>query len=279
MAVTQPTVKSMRQGTKLLLGKYSANKDAEPVPIAWTKATPNGDFIASFALDYLCADARERQFRENGTSYMNGGNPLYHLSNIHTFLNSNDDEWYSPTHEEDNAPTSDYRDVNGYGTTYSAHYGFLRHFEDYELASVWRQTVEINGIEVCSQFRLPLSTEIFGQTKFNLFKKGAVRAHPSLDMVNQKQRVTGIDSTAQYTPYLLADRNEHWSECMNIVDRTGCIYHSSPAQGCGIRPVCRIKLDAKVEEVEPGIYELLPFDFVPMRSVTNEEIREFLGLA
>lgn len=69
MAVTQPTVKSMRQGTKLLLGKYSANKDAEPVPIAWTKATPNGDFIASFALDYLCADARERQFRENGTSY------------------------------------------------------------------------------------------------------------------------------------------------------------------------------------------------------------------
>lgn len=173
----QPTVKSMRQGTKLLLGKYSVDKNAEPVPVAWTKATPNGDFIASCAVDYLCADAREHQLRENGTDYMDTGNPLYHLSNIHTFLNAAGDAWYMPMHDGDNAPTNNYRDVNGYGTTYTDHYGFLRHFEEYELASVLRQTVEVNGVDVCSLFRLPLSTEIFGDSKFNLFKKRFVPTH------------------------------------------------------------------------------------------------------
>lgn len=98
-------------------------------------------------------------------------------------------------------------------------------------------------------------------------------------MVTYKSRVTGISSEVQYVQYLLADRHDIRHEHMNIVDRTGYIYNNAPASPCGIRPVCKIKLDAKVEEVESGVYELLPYDFAPIRGVTSQEIRTFLGLA
>lgn len=266
----------MRQGTRLILGKYGVLKDAEPLPIEWTKATPNGDFIASKTVDFLCFDAREGHIRENGTTYMDSGNPLYHLSNIHTFLNSEDDAWYYPMHDGDNAPISDYTDVEGRGAAYADHYGFLRHFEDYELAAILPQTVCVDGrLEVTSRLRLPLSTEIFGENKFNLFKKKAVRAHPSGDLIANKWRQTGINSAEQYMPYFLA--SSHSIGAVGIVDRTGYITHSTAARGCGIRPVCRIRLDAKVEQVADGVYELLPTGMARF-GVTNEEIKEFLGL-
>lgn len=274
----QPTIKSLRQGSRVLIGKYSVDNLAEPVPISWTKATPNGDFIATHALDILCFDAREPVRRENGSTYMGAGNPKYLLSNIHSFLNSTEEAWYAPQHDNDNAPSNQYRDIDGYVGTYTDHFGFLHHFEEFELNCILPQTVMVGETEVTSKIRLPRLSDIVGDTKFNFFKKRGVRAHPSEDLIERKGNRTGYSDVVQYVPYFLADIHEHFNSTVNLLDRTGYIGYSQPSRAQGIRPVCRINPNAKVEEIAAGVYELIPFDVQPMAIGTTEEILEFLGL-
>lgn len=271
----QPTVKTMRQGSRLLLGKYSVDKNAEPVPVSWTKATPNGDFIASSAVDFLCFDAREPVIHANGAMTRNAGNPRYVLSNIHRFLNSEEVDWYIPAHEQDHAPSNRYSDIYGGFGTYTDHYGFLHYFEDFEIACLSLQTVHIGEDEVTSLIRLPTINDITGDSKFNLFKKKGIRVHPSEDIVQWK-RNTGYSRTEQFMPYFLADKR--LPESVNVVDRSGYVSHTQPCTPNGIRPICKIKLDARVEEIGSGVYELLPFDAVPMEAVSSKELFEFLGL-
>lgn len=274
----QPTVKSLRQGSKVLIGKYSVDNLAEPVPISWTKATPNGDFIATNALDFLCFDAREQAVRENGATYMGSGNPNYLLSNIHCFLNSTETSWYIPQHTNDNAPSRQYGDIEGHVGTYTDHYGFLHHFEDFELSCILPQTFTVGEDQITSKIRLPKLADVFGDSKFNLFKKKGVRAHPSVDLIDRKGRVTGYEGEVQFMPYFLADKHDRSASSVSILDRMGYVSYSTPARAHGIRPTCKLRLDAKVEEIADGIYELIPFDVQPMAVGTTEEILALLGL-
>lgn len=278
MVITQSTVKSLRLGSKVLIGKYSVDCQAEPVPISWTKATPNGDFIATNTLDFLCFDAKEQEVRDDGTAYMGHGNPNYLLSNIHCFLNSTETSWYIPQHTNDNAPSRQYSDIEGYIGMYADHHGFLHHFEDFELSCILPQTFTVGEDQITSKIRLPKLADVFGDSKFNLFKKKGVRAHPSVDLIDKKGRVTGYGYEAQFMPYFLADRYGRFERTLSILDRMGYVSYSNPARACGIRPTCKLRLDAKVEEITDGIYELIPFDVQPMAVGTTEEILALLGL-
>jgi hypothetical protein len=79
-------------------------------------------------VDYLCFDAPER----TGDGRRNLGNPDYRLSNIHTYLNSDRDDWFRKTHEADAPPNNVF---SNRAQSYRNHYGFLYFFEDYELDS------------------------------------------------------------------------------------------------------------------------------------------------
>ena len=225
----------MRIGSKLSLGMYSVNKDAPPVPIMWYKATPNGDFITCEAIDYLCFDARERQFREDGTLFRNSGNPNYELSNIHWFLNSENNEWYVPKHENDNSPSVRYHDTDGYQGVFSDHAGFLRHFENYEISSLSQQTYQVNESKVTSLIRLPDEANIFGCDKFALFRNKGIRSHPSMDVITHKG-LGMFTRREQFMPYFLLNKY-HYHEGVIIIDRTGSESFIDACQSSGIRPV------------------------------------------
>lgn len=258
------------------MGKYSVDPTAVPAPISWTKATPNCDFISTKVLDYLCFDARENERRLDGGAY-NMGNPSYLLSNINLFMNSADSEWYFHQHPTDNAPLSAYRDVIGSVGMYKTHFGFLHYFEDYELSNILTQVFDVDGEEVVSKIRLPKRDDIFGTTKFNLFKKRGVRGHPTEDFIMNLGLRTGYDDENKYVPYFLADKYVG-REAVTTIDRTGYCGYAYPAEAHGFRPVCRINPDAKVEEIAPNVYSLIPFDASSMEIGTTEEILELLGL-
>ena len=103
------------------MGRYSVSKDADPAPIAWLKGTPNSDFITEFAVDYLPFDAMERE--NPSRQYYYSGNPDYTTSNLLQFLNSDQEDWYEPTHQYDAPPVRN--NVNDrYRAPYKDHYGF-----------------------------------------------------------------------------------------------------------------------------------------------------------
>lgn len=155
------TPAEMKIGDKLMLGKYGVNNNS-PQPIVWLKASPDLNFITKNVIDYLCFDGKE-YLSDDG--YCRGcGNNKYALSNIHSFLNSDIESWYHQTHETDAPPN---RTTGGYKN----HYGFLYHFEDYEIDSMMFDTITVDGENVCSLIRLPLSSEIIGVNKFPLFAR------------------------------------------------------------------------------------------------------------
>lgn len=274
----QQLVRDMRIGSKIILGRYSCNKDADPQPIVWLKATLDSVFIAQDALDYICFDARE--LRENPTTYnryQNGGTS-YTNSNIHTYLNSDADEWYVARHRLDMPPIRE--TTYGYGATgdYSSHPGFLRHFEEYEISSIITDTVMVSGETVDTKVRLPLSHEVVGDSRFMLFNRKGVRAHPSEDLVREKGRWTAFDSTSRYIPYVMADRHERFPACIYQMD-AGCYLNSTYPEGSnGIRPVIKLDPCAKVDMIEKNIYELVPFGASQIDVWSGDDFMSLLGL-
>ena len=115
------------------MGRYSVSRDADPAPIVWLKGAPNSDFITEFAVDYLPFDAMERE--NPSRQYYYSGNPDYTTSNLLQFLNSDQEDWYEPTHQYDAPPVRN--NVNDrYRAPYKDHYGFLCFFEEYEIESI-----------------------------------------------------------------------------------------------------------------------------------------------
>lgn len=146
------TVERLKVGTQVIIGSYGVNND-EPHPVVWLKGSPNCDFITECAVDYLCFDAPER----TGDGRRNLGNPDYRLSNIHTYLNSDRDDWFRKTHEADAPPNNVF---SNRAQSYRNHYGFLYFFEDYELDSLQMQQYVVDGETLSSLIRLPTITDI-----------------------------------------------------------------------------------------------------------------------
>lgn len=194
------TVERLKVGTQVIIGSYGVNND-EPHPVVWLKGSPNCDFITECAVDYLCFDAPER----TGDGRRNLGNPDYRLSNIHTYLNSDRDDWFRKTHEADAPPNNVF---SNRAQSYRNHYGFLYFFEDYELDSLQMQQYVVDGETLSSLIRLPTITDILDdQLKLKLFSKKGIRPKATEDCANKKGRF-GNFSWESYMNFWLAGKAE-----------------------------------------------------------------------
>lgn len=146
------TVGALKVGAQLVMGKYGVDKD-NPYPIVWLKGNPNCDFITEKAIDYLCFDAAE----ETG-HYRRVNNAKYPVSNLFSFLNSDQMMWYHAMHDNDSSPGAFVR--YSYAR-YEDHYGFLYFFEDHEIASLVRKEYVVGENRVSSLIRLPSVADIF----------------------------------------------------------------------------------------------------------------------
>lgn len=257
------TIEDLKVGSRVMLGKYGVGNNL--YPIWWLKATTNGDFIAECVLDYLMFDAKE----QNSPTYENRrtGNPDYALSNIRQFLNSEDGDWYTPSHAYDTYPRTRGGSVAAYGTpagTYYNHAGFLANFDDHEIDA-------INGV-----VELPTVDDVnkYGVNCFKLFTRKGVRPHPTEDLAWHGPNV-GFDETS-FSDFWLQNRN---GDMVKIMDRTGNISSRYPALAGGLRPKCKIKNELEVEAYANAEgFVLKPYEVQAVGVATDEELFALLGL-
>lgn len=262
------TVDKLKIGAKLVLGKYGVQND-NPYPIIWLKATPNCDFITESVLDYICFDARERSSESRNAQYC--GNPQLSLSNIFSFLNSDADIWFHPTHESDAPPNA--ANVDARALAYESHYGFLYHFNEYEIDSIKYSTTNTDEGSVSSLIRLPMQSEILGVDRFKLFSRKGVRPNGTEDMVSC--RAVGFDY-ASYIDFWTSDRyNDLY---VKTISRSGNSDRRQPNGSCGIRPVCSLKTDVAVIPGENDLFYIKPYT-ISQNICTKDELLNFLGLA
>jgi len=262
------TVNNLKIGAKLILGNYGVQNES-PQPIVWLKASPNCAFITESVLDYICFDAKEPQSPEQSIRY--GGNPQYNLSNIFSFLNSDAEEWFHPTHENDAAPV---RHNGQRGLEYESHYGFLYHFEEYENESLMCTTYAVDGEQVSSKIRLPSKEEILGAERFKLFSKKGIRPRGTYDMLTGRR--AGFEESS-YIDYWLCDKHASTFK-VKTISRSGEIRKVSPQNPCGLRPVCCINPDTKLVIAGDGVYRIEPY-VIRHNVYTDEELFGFLGMA
>ena len=271
MRAIDTTVGKLKIGAPLVMGKYGVNNDA-PYPILWLKGTPNGDFITKDAVDFLPFDGQERENTEH-TNFRYSGNPDYSLSNLLQFLNSTDECWYSPMHGADTPP--DRGNVDWGYMQYERHFGFLYHFEEYEVAALASDTRIVCDARVTTLIRLPSIADILGENRFKLFNKKGVRPNGTEDMVYGRAQA-GFDDTS-YIPFWVSDRGRH-HDYAAFISRSGVVDQSYPKYGSGVRPVCTIPLDTQVIQMDDGFYYIKPFA-VKSTAFTDKELFALLGMA
>lgn len=261
------TIGDLKAGAMLMFGKYGIYNDA-PQPIIWLKATPNSDFITLNAVDYICFDAKEPATNE----YQYTGNPAYRLSNIHSFLNSDAEEWFFQTHQADAPPTQ--RNVQRRSSAYDSHFGFLYHFEEYELDSIKFESFEVNGEPVTSLVRLPSYENILGANRFKVFAKRGIRPKATEDMLYG--RTSHDFEYESYVPFWINDYSRSGQAA--VIGRSGACERHYASDCSGLRPVCTLKPDTPVLKREDGIYYIEP-RVVRQNVYTDEELFELLGMA
>ncbi len=255
------TVKHMKIGAELVLGQYGIISD-DPAPVVWLKATPNGDFITEGVVDYICFDAKEGRSDNYAERFY--GRPDYRLSNILSFINSDQQSWFTPTHIYDEPPEG--MNVAVYGDAYTDHPGFLYEFEDYEIGCL----VEKDG----SLIRLPSFDDVLGGDRFRLFSRKGVRAHGSTDFVNRKGFMKGFDD-GSFIDFWLSGGG---GDGLSAVSRTGYRESKSAYGSSGLRPVCTLKLDTVLRLGEDGVYHVEPYE-AQHNLFSDEELFALLGMA
>lgn len=203
-----------------------------------------------------CLKFDEGEQNNPSTDFRYGGNPDYALSNIRQFLNSQDKNWYQPTHEFDKPPLRN-------SGAYAEHQGFLHDFEDYELRAL------------VSEIELPKYENLMGSAnvRFPYFTKKGVRPNGSEDFLINKQNY-GFNTTS-YIGFWTQDRDGRY---VRAVGRDGRRQSKYPVDTYGIRPMCKIDPDIKVETHVTGICTLVPIELHPEVLFSDDELSVFLGL-
>ena len=255
------TVEKLKLGTKIKFGAYTTTDGLfAPSSICWLKASPEGDFIAESVLDYIAFDARERRSPDIDHRYY--GNPSYELSNILQFLNSEEQSWFTKTHDADEKP--DQGNCCGYTIQYGGHPGFLYPFTEYEIASMQ------------GMVELPHLSQVFGDGAFPLFKKKGIRPKATEDLISRKLGRDGFGYNS-YVDFWTQDLSGSGS--VRTVGRDGYSSNKKPYENCGLRPVVRLKPETKLVIDVDGIFTLEPFtveDSTPVFS--DEDLLKYLGL-
>lgn len=273
MCATETTIGRMKIGDKLLFGAYGVSND-DPHPILWLKGTPNGDFITQDVVDYIAFDARER----NSESYSirNWGNSSYPHSNILSFLNSGNSQWWFATHPNDESP-----DDNGYALRdrrfgYASHFGFLYHFEDYETSAIVLQEITVGDAAIQALIRLPSFDDILGPERFKLFSKKGVRAHGTSDFFDGRGIRLGF-SPESFIEFWLSSPSPQDDGKATIVSRSATFQKQYPYAGSGLRPVCTLRPDTVVELDDNGVFHVKPSE-LDRKVFTDDELMALLGM-
>lgn len=261
------TIGKLKVGSRIQLGAYGVTGMYKQ-PIVWLKATDDNKFITEHVIDYIPFDAREPENMEYGCNHI--GNYEYGISNIRQFLNSDEENWYFPYHEYDAAP--EIGNTNRH-LAYDQHHGFLNHFKDYEIASI------VNMVE------LPSAEDIIGDNRFKIFKRRGVRATAIDGMWRAPGKWQAGDYTdSSFVEFWIRDRSRELTyyhrTYAGIIDRCGSVSSKPPCNGAGVRPVCDIRPNTKIDIGEDGIFVISPFevDHNMNESYTDEELMIFLGL-
>ena len=257
------TIADLKIGAKLVFGNYGVTDVLDP--ITWLKASKDNEFLSEFVLDILKFDAQERNNPNRDINWHGNGN--YEQSNILQFMNSDEEDWYEPTHDYDVPPGIPNSGEDSTGN-YVNHPGFLHEFEDYELEC-------LDG-----RINLPTVANIFGAggvPKFPLFNRKGFRGKPTADLVYGRYGHE-LNETS-YCSYWLCDNAAVYTA--RCVDRAGCNRASYASSWEGFRPKCKLKPDTKVEALPDGSFRVIPFGATKPRSskvCTDEEFMALMGL-
>lgn len=277
-----PTVGELNRGCLIRFGAYSVRGESRH-SIRWIKVNDNnGIFLAQYAEDYLCFDAREEKNPLDW--YASFGNPQYAVSNIHQFLNSEKDNWYRAQHEFDTSPT----DRRAEGCGYYRHPGFLAFFSEKE-----KNALEVIDVK-CSRWSyddneeitetipvrvfLPSFSELYidrgidgdfdkrEEDGWDLFKYGefGITVRPTEEACSWACIPSGT------CRYFTRSEMPRTKEVFTVVDYDRH-YGRSAIYRAGIRPAICLKPDTELTDnvAEDGYYEL-------RQAPQNEE--EFLAL-
>lgn len=257
-------IADLKVGAKLVFGNYGVTDRVHP--ITWLKANKECEFISEFVLDLLAFDYRERTNPNRDINFY--GNSDYELSNIVQFMNSWQEDWYSPTHDLDEPPGMSYNQHRVYGQ-YANHPGFLYDFHDYEIESL------------ASRISLPSTSDIFGSgaaPRLPLFNRKGYRGRPHEDVV---LHYPGM-SESSFCDFWL--RDAHSACSVDILGRSGSKQHTYATCYSGLRPKCTINPETKVEPLDDGSgFRVIPFEVdTPIHRRTNvctdEEFLALMGL-
>lgn len=270
----EPTIGRMKIGDKLEFGAYGVFSD-NAYPLMWLKATPNSDFITQDAVDYLAFDAREEG--SNDFFCRQYGNANYPVSNILSFLNSDSESWFTPTHQFDSPPSRRGYRVQIGMTGYDAHPGFLYDFEDYEIDKIVQRTITHGECEIKTLVRLPSTNDTIGDSRFKLFSKRGLRAHPTRDLLESRSNTLRITETS-FLEFWVSDPNDTQGSLASVISRQGLKRGLQPYCSAGVRPVCTLNPDTPVEQIGNGVFKIKPSES-NRRTFTDEEFMELLGMA
>lgn len=263
------TINDMDVGQILKLGTFCMEKYGErgyaPHDIEWVKASSNCDFITKYIEAHFAFDAPETgNSNPHRAAY---GSNCYPQSNINQYLNSEKDNWYCPSHDDDSPPAS-----RAIAIPYLERSGFLAGFEEWERNLIIPREIacqipsgsraSLGGeVTISCKVSLPSAIEIGikeqddseSDVPFEWFvgSKTETRFHPKLgsylySMISLSSQMNGA--------YLLRTVNTK-SDCANqFVDRYGIVCQTHPHVSLGIRPVIRLNQDCEVMKDNDGCF-------------------------
>ena len=264
------TVGKMKIRDTLIFGAYTINdKTNEPTPIAWGKASKDGLFVSCKILDRLCMDSSE-EIQQDSTR-RNCGNNDYTLSNLNTYLNSNERDWFVKTHPLDEAPNYPWRGFHG-NRNYGRSPGFLYYFEPGEIELLEPQEVIVKDSVVYERVRVLRASEVFGDDRLSYFRKGGIRAVPTKELSLAKY---GCE-LKKFIPYWIIrnDLQDVYKDNPGLVNSSCLCSTSVPFAENGLRPVIKLSPETKVRQIDERTYTCV------LEEIKDEEdIMSFLGLA
>lgn len=248
------TIDDLPMGAKIKFGKYSVEEEC-PHDIKWIKVNTYGTtFISEFVEDFRAFDASELN--------NDRGNTQYSISNIDSFLNSSDDEWYKPKHEYDIPP--DEEAIVDH-TPYTDHVGFLAYFSKSELESIIPSEIITSDNEIIERkIYLPSSGNIFydglnSDSRWEYFVHFQTETELT-SFASKNTKMRGFNPREGLKWYWWLRDSDHSSVgCVRYVDTNG--YRSSCAANrgvIGIRPALALMPDLIVsnETDEEGYFTL-----------------------
>lgn len=218
-------------------------------PVIWLKANSGEQrttLLAEKILSFKAFDAKEPNNPDEKRARW--GNNYYPLSNIAQWLNSNKEEWFTPSHEYDQAPTEShvtsrpYVNEKGFLTNFSDE--FLQRLKDSSLGKVFLLSAEEVGLSDIGK-ALPLFTG-----------NESRKAYPSEECIriDNEGELGEPDWWWLRTPYAANSFNSRF------VRSAGALSYSSAYYGNnGVRPALNLPSEIRVtaKPDQNGIYDIV----------------------